>query len=153
MAMREILDRQAGAIEYVLHTHGMQAQVDGGKLSPRLARFHLVLPPGVSPTRLSPLVPEIADALGVMSCRLAVSEDGVYLEAPRPDPVPVRLLPLVQRVADVVPPATASLGLDTDGTPLLLRLNSPEVDPVIVSGDRAAGKSNLMRGMALSLAL
>lgn len=153
MAMREILDRQAGAIEYVLHTHGMRAQVDGGKLSPRLARFHLVLPPGVSPTRLSPLVPEIADALGVMSCRLAVSEDGVYLEAPRPDPVPVRLLPLVQRVADIVPPATASLGLDTDGTPLLLRLNSPEVDPVIISGDRASGKSSLMRGMALSLAL
>jgi DNA segregation ATPase FtsK/SpoIIIE-like protein len=67
--------------------------------------------------------------------------------------VPVRLLPLVQRVADVVPPTTATLGLDTDGTPLLLRLNSPEVDPVIISGEEGAGKSSLLRGMALSIAL
>src|SRR5437868_11312389 len=118
MAIRDILDRQAGTIEYVLHTHGIQVQVDGGKLSPRLAHFHLVLPPGLSPSRLAPLVPEIANALGAVSCRLAVLEGGVYLEAPRPDPVPVRLLPLVQRVADVVPPATATLGLDGEGTPL-----------------------------------
>ena len=90
MAMRDILDRQAGTIEYVLHTHGIRARVDGGKLSPRLAHFHLGLPPGVNPTRLSPLVPEIAGALGVLSCRLAVTEGGVYLEAPRPDPIPVR---------------------------------------------------------------
>ena len=153
MATRDILDRQAGTIEYVLHTHGIRARVDGGKLSPRLAHFHLVLPPGVNPTRLSPLVPEIAGALGVLSCRLAVTEGGVYLEAPRPDPIPVRLLPLVQRVADVVPPATATLGLDSDGTPLLLRLNSPEVDPVLISGGPSSGKSSLLRGMALSLAL
>jgi S-DNA-T family DNA segregation ATPase FtsK/SpoIIIE len=153
MAIRDILDRQAGTIEYVLHTHGIRANIDGGRLSPRLAHFHIVLPPGVRPAQLSPIVPEIAEALGVVGCRLAQAEDGLYLEAPRPDPVPVRLLPLVQRVADVVPPATATLGLDTEGTPLLLRLNSPEVDPVIVSGSHAAGKSSLLRGMALSLAL
>ena len=153
MAIRDILDRQAGIIEYVLHTHGIAAQVDGGKLSPRLAHFHLMLPPGLSPARLSPFVNDIAASLGVISCRLAHLEGGVYLEVPRPDPVPVRLLPLVQRVADVVPPVTASLGLDTDGTPLLLRLNSPEVDPVIVTGNGASGKSSLLRGMALSLAL
>lgn len=153
MAIRDILDRQAGTIEYVLHTHGVSTQVDGGKLSPRLAHFHLVLPPGLSPSRLSPFVPDIAQALGVVSCRLAQQETGVYLEVPRPDPVPVRLLPIVQRVADVVPPATASLGLDTDGTPLLLRLNSPEVDPVVVTGNAGSGKSSLLRSMALSLAL
>jgi S-DNA-T family DNA segregation ATPase FtsK/SpoIIIE len=153
MAMRDILDRQAGTIEYVLHTHGIRAQVDGGKLSPRLAHFHIVLPQGVRPSQIAPMVPELASALGVTGCRLANAADGLYLEAPRPDPVPVRLLPLVQRVADVVPPATATLGLDTDGTPLLLRLNSPEVDPVIVAGEEGAGKSSLLRGMALSVAL
>lgn len=153
MAIRDILDRQAGTIEYVLHTHGIMGRVDGGKLSPRLAHFRVVLPPGVRPAQLSPIVPEIADALGVVGCRLAQTDDGLYLEAPRPDPVGVRLLPIVQRVADVVPPATATLGLDTEGTPLLLRLNSPEVDPVIVSGQAGAGKSSLLRGMALSLAL
>lgn len=153
MAMRDILDRQAGTIEYVLHTHGIRAQVDGGKLSPRLAHFHLLLPAGLNPSRLGHFIPELADALGVVTCRLSANETGVYLEVPRPDPVPVRLLPLVQRVADVVPPVTATLGLDTEGTPLLLRLNSPEVDPVIISGDAGSGKSSLLRGITLSLAL
>src|SRR5437879_3249512 len=153
MAIRDILNRQAGAIEYVLHTHGIRAEVDGGKLSPRLAHFHLVLPAGLRISQLSPLMPEVADALGVVSCRLSQLEGEVYVEVPRPDPVPVRLLPLVQRVADVVPPITATLGLDTEGTPLLLRLNSPEVDPTIITGAQGSGKSSLLRGMALSLAL
>lgn len=153
MAVREILDHQASAIEYLLRTHGIQARVDGGRLSPKLAHFHLMLPNGFNPSRLAPLVPEIANALGVVSCRLAQEEGNFYLEAPRPDPIPVRLLPLVQRVADVVPPITATLGLDTEGTPLLLRLNSPEVDPIMLTGERAAGKSSLIRGMALSMAL
>jgi DNA segregation ATPase FtsK/SpoIIIE-like protein len=153
MAMRDILDRQANSIEYVLHTHGIRARIDGGRLSPRLSHFHIVLPLGVSPSRLAPIAPELADALGVVSCRLSPGEDGVYVEVPRPDPVPVRLLPLVQRVADVIPPVTATLGLDTEGTPLLLRLNSPDVDPVIISGNHGSGKSSLLRGIALSLAL
>jgi DNA segregation ATPase FtsK/SpoIIIE-like protein len=98
----------------------------------------------------------MAEALGVVSCRLAPGDEtGVYLEVPRPDPIPVRLLPLVQRVADVVPPVTATLGMDNEGTgtPLLLRLEAPDVDPVLICGNRGAGKSRLLRGMALSLAL
>lgn len=153
MAMREILDRQANAIEYILRTHGINAQIDGGKMSPRLAHFHVALPPGVRATLLSPLIPEIAGELGITSCRMSHGEEGVYLEIPRPDPVPVRLLPIVQRVADVIPSITATLGLDSEGTPLLLRLNSPDVDPLLVVGNRGAGKSSLLGGMALSLAL
>lgn len=156
MVLRDILDKQATTIEYVLHTHGLRASVDGGRLSPRLAHFHVVLPQGVRPTTIAPLADELAEALGVMSCRLAPGDDtGVYLEVPRPDPVPVRLLPLVQRVADVVPPLTATLGMDNEGTgtPLLLRLDAPDVDPVLICGNKGAGKSRLLRGMALSLAL
>ncbi|MDQ6695466.1 MAG: FtsK/SpoIIIE domain-containing protein, partial [Chloroflexota bacterium] len=153
MALRDILDKQANRIEYVLHTHGIRTQVDGGRLSPRLTHFHLQLPTGVRPQQLSPFVQEIASVLGVQSCRLQSGESGVHLEVPRPDPMPVRLLPLVQRVADIVPPVTATLGLDCDGTPLLLRLNSPDVESVFISGAPQAGKSSLLRGMALSLSL
>ena len=157
MALRDILDKQATTLESVLHTHGIRASVDGGRLSPRLAHFHIVLPPGVKPSILSPLVDELAEALGVIACRLTISgdESGIYLEVPRPDPIPVRLLPLVQRVSDVVPPITSTLGMDNEGTgtPLLLRLNAPDVNPVLVSGKAGAGKSRLLRGMAMSLAL
>src|SRR5438046_662208 len=54
---------------------------------------------------------------------------------------------------EVVPPCTATLGVDTQGTPLLIRLDAPEVGAVLVSGDRGAGKSALLRSMALSLGL
>lgn len=157
MPLRDILDKQATTIEYVLHTHGIRAQVDGGRLSPRLAHFHVILPQGVRASVLSPLVDEISEALGVIACRLTIDgdENGVYLEVPRPDPIPVRMLPLVQRVSDVVPPITASLGMGNEGTgtPLLLRLNSPEVNPALVSGAQGSGKSRLLRGMAISLGL
>jgi S-DNA-T family DNA segregation ATPase FtsK/SpoIIIE len=151
--MRDILDKQANAIEYVLHTHGIDGCIEGGRLSPRLAHFRLTLPDSVRAAQIAALLPELAEQLGVISCRLSPGQDGLYLEAPRPDPVPVRLLPIVQRVAEVVPPATATLGLDGNGTPLLLRLHSADVDPVLVSGSRGSGKSSLLRGMALSLAL
>ena len=75
------------------------------------------------------------------------------LEVPRPDPVPVRLLPLARKVAEVVPPTTATLGLDTTGTPLLLRLDAPEVGPALIAGSSGAGKSSLLQALALSLAL
>jgi DNA segregation ATPase FtsK/SpoIIIE-like protein len=151
--MRDILDRQADHIEYILSTHGIKAGVDGGKLSPRLAHFRVSLPQGVRATTIAPIVQEIAGELGVTSCRMTHGEEGVYLEVPRPDPIPVRLLQIVQRVADVVPPVTVTLGPDSDGTPLLLRLNSPDVDPLLIVGDQGAGKSSLLGGMALSLAL
>ncbi|MEP6776503.1 MAG: DNA translocase FtsK, partial [Chloroflexota bacterium] len=67
MVLRDILDKQATTIEYVLHTHGLRANVDGGRLSPRLAHFHVVLPQGVRPTAIAPLAEELAEALGVLS--------------------------------------------------------------------------------------
>ena len=151
--MRDILNKQADCIEYMLHTHGIAGSIEGGRLSPRLAHFKVTLPEGVRPAQVATLLPEIADELGVMACRLQPGQDNLTIEVPRPDPIPVRLLPIVQRVSDVVPPATATLGLDGEGTPLLLRLHSPDVDPVLVSGERGSGKSSLLRGMALSLAL
>ncbi len=153
--MRDYLERQANAIEYVLHAHGISARVGGGTLSPRLIHFQLQLPPPVRMARLTPLLHELTEALEVDAVRLAPDPDSgaPVLEVPRPDPVPVRLLPLARKVAEVVPPATATLGLDTTGTPLLLRLDAPEVGPALIAGSAGAGKSNLLQAVALSLAL
>ncbi len=153
--MRDYLERQANAIEYVLHAHGISARVGGGTLSPRLIHFQLQLPPPVRMARLTPLLHELTEALEVDAVRLAPDPDNgaPVLEVPRPDPVPVRLLPLARKVAEVVPPATATLGLDTTGTPLLLRLDAPEVGPALIAGSTGAGKSNLLQAVALSLAL
>ena len=153
--MRDLLEHQANAIEYVLHAHGINGRVAVARLSPRLVHFQLQLPPADARRRLTSLLHELTEALEVEAVRLAPDpETGKpVLEVPRPDPVPVRLLPLAQKVAEVVPPCTATLGLDTTGTPLLLRLDAPEVCPALIAGRTAAGKSGLLQTMALSLAL
>jgi DNA segregation ATPase FtsK/SpoIIIE-like protein len=153
--MRDLLDHHANAIEYVLHAHDINGRVAGGALSPRLVHFHPRLPPTVRTSRIAQLLPQIAEALQVPAVRLAPDpETGEpVLEVPRPDPMPVRLLPLAKKVAEIVPPCTATLGLDTGGTPLLLRLDAPEVCPTLVIGAPAAGKTHLLQTMAVSLAL
>jgi DNA segregation ATPase FtsK/SpoIIIE-like protein len=153
--MRDLLDHHANAIEYVLHAHDIAGHVHGGALSPRLMHFQIQLPPNVRPSRLAPLLGEIAEALDAPAVRLAPDpETGApVLEVPRPDPIAVRLLPLAKKVAQVVPECTATLGLDTTGAPLLLRLDAPEVCPALVAGAPGAGKSSLLQTMALSLAL
>lgn len=50
-------------------------------------------------------------------------------------------------------PGTALLGLATDGVPLLVRLASPEVTHVLISGARHSGKSALAATIAASLVL
>jgi len=153
--MERILDQQANTIEAVLAAHGLDVQVAGGTLSPRLIHFTLALPPGLRLGGLTPALPDLADGLGVDAVRLAPAVDSgaPTLEVPRPDPVPVRLLPLARSVAAIAPPCTATLGRDVSGAPLLLRLDAPEVGPVLISGAAEAGKSALLRSMALSLAL
>jgi S-DNA-T family DNA segregation ATPase FtsK/SpoIIIE len=71
---------------------------------------------------------------------------------PREDGEVVRLISLASRLAEV-PRQTAVLGLDEDGVPLLLRLSSPEVGHVLLSGTTGSGKTALARSMLLSLAL
>jgi S-DNA-T family DNA segregation ATPase FtsK/SpoIIIE len=153
--MRDLLEHQANAIEYVLHAHGINARVAGGTLSPRLVHFQLQVPKTVRLSRLTSLLHELTEALEVDAVRLAPDPDSgaPVLEVPRPDPVPVRLLPLARKVAEVVPAVTATLGLDTTGTPLLLRLDAPEVGPALIAGAPGAGKSSLLQVVALSLAL
>ncbi len=153
--MQKFLEQQANMVEAVLAEHGIDVRVAGGTLSPRLIHFALHLRPGLRLAGLTPALPDLAERLGVDAVRLAPAVDSgaPTLEVPRPDPVPVRLLPLARSVADIAPPCTATLGRDVSGAPLLLRLDAPEVGPVLISGDAAAGKSALLRSMALSLAL
>src|SRR5881398_1541553 len=89
--MHQYLEQQADAVEAVLQAHGVAGRVRGGTLSPRLIRFHLVLPVDVRLAQLGQVLPAVAARLDVGAVR--------------------------------------------------------------VSGDRGAGKSALLRSMALSLGL
>ena len=74
------------------------------------------------------------------------SADGLWLAAE-----PVRLLPLLQMVS--VSPLLACLGLTEEGQPLLLRLAAPDVRHLLIAGCEGAGKTELIRAIAVALAL
>ncbi len=147
----EYLNFQADRIEAVLASHKVPVRVDGGKVSPRWLRFMVATAPGARLSLVRNLSEEIAMALGADNVRIAREGHNVAVEVPRPDPEPVRLLPMLRGLNP--PPHTACLGLADDGRPLLMRLSSPDVTHVLVAGATGSGKTELMRTIALSLAL
>ena len=152
--MRQKLELQADRIEAVLNTHRVAARVTGGTVTPRWVRFQLLPAMGTKISKIRNLDEELAAALGVRDCRIARRGATVDVEIPRADPQPVRLLPLFYQMGEEgVPPATAVLGLAEDGAPLLIRLPSPDVAHVLISGTTGSGKTVLLQSMVLSLAM
>lgn len=149
---REFLDFQADRIEAVLASHRVPVRVHGGALSPRWMRFFVATAPGARLSVVRNLSEEIAMALGADNVRIAREGSSVAVEVPRPDPEPTLLLPMLRGLPDL-PPHTACLGLADDGRPLLLRLPSPDVTHVLIAGATGSGKTELMRAIAISLAL
>lgn len=72
----------------------------------------------------------------------------------------VNLLALAQAMGDdaqlraaLQVAGTAILGVATDGVPLMIRLASPDVTHVLISGAKASGKTQILRALLASLAL
>ncbi len=153
MVNRQFLNEQADRIEAVLAAHRVPARVSGGDVSPRWVRFEVQTPLGAKVAAVQALKEELALALGAPSVRVDRQGGALAVEVPRPDPQPVPLRPLLARLGERLPPLTAVLGVTADGRPLLLRLPSPEVAHVLVAGTTGSGKTELLRTLALSLAL
>jgi len=160
MNTRELLEHQSNRIEAVLSAHRIQARVTGGTVTPRWVRFQVLPEVGAKISKIKGLNEELAAALTVSGCRISRRGAAIDVEVPRDDPLPVQLMPLYCQLSqgdgsgqNSIPPATGILGLAEDGAPLLLRLPSPDVAHVLVAGMTGAGKTNLLRALAISLAL
>jgi S-DNA-T family DNA segregation ATPase FtsK/SpoIIIE len=154
--MRRRLEFQADRIEAVLALNKVPARVTGGTVTPRWVRFQVLPAVGAKISKIKGLSEEVAAALDASSCRISRRGAAVAVEVPREDPKPVRLLPLFDQLnaADErIPPVTAVLGLAEDGAPLLIRLPSPDVAHILVSGTTGSGKTMLLQSMILSLAM
>ena len=151
--MRSLLDHQADGIEYTLHSHGIEASVVGGNISPRLIQFSYQTGYGVKFNRVAALSEEMALALGVTHCRITRDGYFVKVEVPRPDPQAVKLFPLMRNLPGTIPLNSPILGLDETGGAFAMRLNSPDVAHILISGTTGSGKTILARSMIASLAL
>jgi S-DNA-T family DNA segregation ATPase FtsK/SpoIIIE len=150
--MRRILEYQADQIEMVLYSHKVPGRVLGGVVTPRWVRFEVMPALGARISSIVRLSEEMALRLGSAGVRVRRQGSCLHVEVPREDGETVRLLPLAARLREV-PRQAALLGLDEEGVPLLLRLASPEVGHVLVAGTTGSGKTALLRGMLVSLAL
>jgi S-DNA-T family DNA segregation ATPase FtsK/SpoIIIE len=174
MANRRLLETQSDRIEMVLSSHKAPARVTGGVVTPRAVQFHLAPALGTKVSKVQSLADELALALGVPNVRVSRQGNAMQIQVPRDDAQPVRLLPLIARLAGQpalppksraayrekeahtnfsLPPFTAVLGLCDDGAPLLMRLASPDVAHVLISGTTGSGKTALCQTMILSLAM
>jgi len=149
---RHLLDMQATRIEEVLDRHRLPARVWGGTVLPRFIRFYLVPQIGVRLSRIKALSEELALALGASSCRIVRRGSSLHVEIPRSDPTNVHLLTLCRRLGSI-PPLCAALGVDEQGVPIIVRLSSPDVAHILISGTTGSGKTALARTMITSLAM
>jgi len=148
---QEFLNFQADRIEQVLASHKVPVRIDSGSIAPRWLRFMVATMPGARLSIVRNLSEEIAMALGADSIRITREGHNVAVDVPHPNPQAVLLLPMLRGLNP--PPHTACLGLAEDGRPLLMRLSSPDVSHVLVAGTTGSGKTELMRAIAVSLAL
>lgn len=151
---RKELEHNADQIETVLHQHQAPAVVTGGNVTPRCVQFMVTPSAGTQLSRIESLARQIAAALGVPSAEVIRHGSTLRIDVPRRDPQLVRLLSMLSRIQpNRIPFGTATLGLADDGAPLLMRLPSPLVGHVLVSGTTGVGKTALLNSAVMSLAI
>ena len=143
---------QAARIESVLSAHKVPARVWQATVTPRFVRFDITTALGTKLTKVNSLAEEIAFSLGARATRVYREGGVLHVEVPRETARTVPLLPLCARLT-TVPPFCAVLGVDESGTPLLLRMDSPDVAHVLLAGTTGSGKTALARTLLLSLAM
>jgi DNA segregation ATPase FtsK/SpoIIIE-like protein len=159
---------QSAQIEKLLSRHRIAGRVTGRQVR-RQARHHsatfdLHLDTGLE--RLRALKEDLVAVLGVPEVYISHHNGRWRLEVCQGNGHPVDLLDLLAAVPDV-PPVTALMGFaDADaghahetqtetaeGQPVMLDFLAPDVSHILVAGDGGAGKTVLLRTIALSLAL
>ncbi len=145
------LQVQSKQIERVFSSHSVPATVAGGMVEPRSVRFDVQTQLNSGWERLKNVKTDLKQALGVNDVALQQQGEQVQVQVERPYDPPVALLDLINLVEDI-PPGTAVLGLAEDGRPVLLNFLNKEITHILITGSERAGKTELMRTIAASLA-
>lgn len=151
-AKQQVYELQAARIESVLSAHKVPGRVWQATVTPRFVRYDVTTALGTRVNKIQALAEELAMSLGVRAARVYRDGGVVHVEVPREAARGVELVGLCARLT-TVPACCAVLGVDEGGTPLLLRLDSPDVAHVLVAGTTGSGKTALLRTLLLSLAM
>lgn len=151
--LRHQLEVQSLQIEQVFARRRVPAQVSGGRIRQESIRFELQGQLAAGWDRLRELKAELLTALRARDVNIEVVEDGhLSIEVWPGEMYPVDLLDLQASVSDLTP-VTAVLGLSEDERPVLLNFQSPQLAHLLIAGGPQAGKTAMLRTIALSLAM
>lgn len=150
--LRHQLEIQSMEIERVLSQHDVPGRVAGGSVRPQAIRFDLQVGLAQGFERLKVLKDELVQVFGGSKVYLGRENGRLSVEVDRQEDVPVPLLDLMSLLEDLAP-LTAVMGLSEDGRPVLLNLAEEDMTHILIAGDSGAGKTALLRTMALSLAM
>lgn len=149
--LRRQLEVQSQQIERVFSRHQLPAHVAGGTVRSRAVDFNVqALATGLE--HLRALKRDLMAALRVPEVHLDRENGRLHVYVDRPVDPPVSLPDLLSWVP-ALPPVTAALGVTDDGRPVLLDFLQEDVTHVLVAGEAGAGKTVLLRTIAMSLAL
>lgn len=143
------IEGAAGAIRAMFEAQGVAVRVTAGEIRPARVEFYVDADAdaGVSLRIARGLV----KTLQVPRVQITSTAAGMVVAVPRALAAPLVLSSLLAQVGPL-PAWTAVLGVTVGERPLLLRLPSPDAAHVLVAGGPDAGKTTLLRTLALSLA-
>lgn len=148
---RAYLEQQADRLEAVLHRHRAPARVTGGTVGPRSIRFFINPAPQTRLSSIKRLEDEIALALHARQVRFKRdAQYGVVMEFPNPRPQAIALDDILKLHSEKTN-GMAVLGMADGETPLLVKITSPAVAHILISGTTGSGKSVLLRSIVTSL--
>ena len=149
------LQLQTGQVRRVLAEHRMDGRTLHGELHQeadgRRTSFGVrgVLHAGLA--QVKALSEDLQRVFREAAVQVRSDDEGLNIELTA-EQYPVPLLDVLE-VLPPVPPLTAVLGWTAADQPVLLNLNSPTAHHVLLAGQSGAGKTGLLRSIALSLAM
>jgi DNA segregation ATPase FtsK/SpoIIIE-like protein len=146
------LEVQSLQIEKVMEHHDVPGRVSGGAVRPRSIIFELQTHLAHGWESLRALTDDLMRALGARDVQWQRDNGRWRLSINRADDAPAPLLELLSLVGEPAP-GTAVLGLSQSEQPVQLNFRHPATPHALVTGASGAGKTALLRSIALSLAL
>lgn len=147
--LRHRLQLQSHLIERVMDAHQLPAQVSGGSVDQEVIHFDLQTQLNSGLDRIRALTADLRLALSVPQISIIRENGRFQIAVARPVEAPVGLLDVLSLGLEI-PLETAVIGLSEGGAPVLLPIYQ---NHVLISGIDGAGKTSLLRTIAVSLAL
>ena len=145
------LNLTADRIEAVLRDGRAPARVVGGKVLPSFVEMLLEPQPGTKVSQIKALLQDISLAVGHNNVRLSQTGSHLSLQIGKQSGRdPVKLTQLLEQCTGTEG-CVAVLGMSEDGAPLMIKISSPEISHVLISGATGSGKTSLAQSMILSL--